>query len=236
MSSSCAFLALLRSRVRRLARHPDVNRAGRRTERPGTLSRNPARVEPRPVRLAAPDADRDVSEPPHTRAPLVPQTSRNRSVARCGARSPREAATQLSIRVRTPSLDFSRNRRRGLSRRRSRVRVPSLPSLQVPANRHFCCPIRRSTAARGPIPWPKRFGEKPCKLAFCCQRLESGRTNENGSETLDGRHWRDELQPSKSGKMRNRPPPKGSAATASIQAAGETLLGHSLPLTTAESP
>jgi hypothetical protein len=36
-----------------------------------------------------------------------------------------------------------------LSRRRSRVRVPSLPSLEVPANRHGCCPVRRSSRCFG---------------------------------------------------------------------------------------
>jgi hypothetical protein len=35
--------------------------------------------------------------------------------------------------------------RSGLPRRRSRVRVPSLPSLKVPANSIFCCPNRRKS-------------------------------------------------------------------------------------------
>jgi hypothetical protein len=39
--------------------------------------------------------------------------------------------------------------RLGLSRRRSRVRVPSLPSLEVPANGHFCCPGRHADAISG---------------------------------------------------------------------------------------
>jgi hypothetical protein len=40
----------------------------------------------------------------------------------------------------------------GLSRRRSRVRVPSLPSLEVPANTYFCCHSRRGLSPRGPKP------------------------------------------------------------------------------------
>jgi hypothetical protein len=79
------------------------------------------------------------------------------------------------------SRDSAQDRRRGLSRRRSRVRVPSLPSFEVPANRHFCCPIRRAIAARGPIPWPKRRERTACKTPISVLGLVAGRTNEHSS-------------------------------------------------------
>jgi hypothetical protein len=40
----------------------------------------------------------------------------------------------------------------GLSRRRSRVRVPSLPSLKVPANRHYLFPDQTQQSGSWPNP------------------------------------------------------------------------------------
>jgi hypothetical protein len=49
---------------------------------------------------------------------------------------------------------------RGLSRRRSRVRVPSLPLLEVPANRHFLLPVQTQDLARWPNPVAQTPGAK----------------------------------------------------------------------------
>jgi hypothetical protein len=70
------------------------------------------------------------------RGPLVAQTSIGRLAQPRGA----ESASGRKMPANSPrSKAFVAGRRRarlGLSRRRSRVRVPSLPSFEVPANRH----------------------------------------------------------------------------------------------------
>jgi hypothetical protein len=77
------------------------------------------------------------------------------------------ASEHLTERERTSSVAIVATPRRrieslyarppGLSRRRSRVRVPSLPSLEVPANRHLSCPMRRSPDAA----WPNPVAQTP---------------------------------------------------------------------------
>ena len=59
-----------------------------------------------------------------------------------------------------------RNARSGLSRRRSRVRVPSLPPQNLPANSHFCCRDRHQKGLRWSNRWPNTRSQKPCKWGF----------------------------------------------------------------------
>jgi hypothetical protein len=65
----------------------------------------------------------------------------------------------------------------GLSRRRLRVRVPSLPSLKVPANRHFCvvcvdAPRCLMSQSRGPNVQCKRPANGHFGRSFCVRSHE----------------------------------------------------------------
>jgi hypothetical protein len=85
-------------------------------------------------------------------------------------RRPRRGATPLSIRDQATSSDSARNRWRGLSRRRSRVRVAPVENiLQITV---FCCQRRRSRppASRRPLRW-FRTGDQPrAGHQKCCKR------------------------------------------------------------------
>jgi hypothetical protein len=59
----------------------------------------------------------------------------------------------------------------GLSRRRSRVRVPSLPSLEVPANRHLMLSRWRETTPRGPNLGLNVWSEVPANREFVARPL-----------------------------------------------------------------
>jgi hypothetical protein len=80
-------------------------------------------------RLPVADPSKSTGRPGSKRAANV----RNRAAQPGGAggektEEPRESSDRAAI------IDSRRNVRRGLSRRRSRVRIPSLPSFEVPAN------------------------------------------------------------------------------------------------------
>ncbi len=51
----------------------------------------------------------------------------------------------------------------GLSRRRSRVRVPSLPPLKIPANKYVALSYQTRRSRCGPILWPKRLVQNTWK-------------------------------------------------------------------------
>jgi hypothetical protein len=75
-----------------------------------------------------------------------------------------------------------RDARVGLSRRRSRVRVPSLPSLEVPANKRVLLSgletIRRPTAQS----WPTTTTQNPWKSRFpICVCVRSHEQNRSGA-------------------------------------------------------
>jgi hypothetical protein len=99
-------------------------------------------------------------------------------------------------RVRASIVAGRRHARRGLSRRRSRVRVPSLPSFKVPANRHYVLPMWTRPCAS----WPKSRGpnvqaKTPAKWRVMLVSLCSGRTNQIGSRAVTGpnRGWEIDL-------------------------------------------
>ena len=84
-----------------------------------------------------------------SRGPLVAQTSVQRLARPCGA-GRLSAKKCLQMTPFRGVVGVRRCARLGLSRRRSRVRVPSLPPLHVPANGHFCCLVGREISSHGP--------------------------------------------------------------------------------------
>jgi hypothetical protein len=77
----------------------------------------------------------------HSRAAIGQQTPGNCLAQPCGAARRRRHETAC-IRRSVAHRRTCREPGSGLSRRRSRVRAPSLPSLEVPANRHVLLPAR----------------------------------------------------------------------------------------------
>src|SRR5687768_8010010 len=69
----------------------------------------------------------------------------------------------------------------GLSRRRSRVRVPSLPSLRVPAKWAFSLPGQTRRIASWPNPVAQTLEVKHLQIGQLGALFVSGRTNKNGS-------------------------------------------------------
>ena len=77
------------------------------------------------------------------------------------------------------SEEFFAGRRRarlGLSRRRSRVRVPSLPPLKVPANQQVALSARARRVASWPNPVAQTFATKCLQNGHSPAHLVSGRT------------------------------------------------------------
>jgi len=74
-----------------------------------------------------------------------------------------------SRRESTPIPAQPRSGKTGLSRRRSRVRVPSLPSLKVPANRHYVLPMWTRPCASWPNPVAQTFRQKRLQNGGLCR-------------------------------------------------------------------
>jgi hypothetical protein len=80
-----------------------------------------------------------------SRGPLVAQTSVGRLAQPCGCRPDSRAEKPCKCGRSEAFVVGRRGARLGLSRRRSRVRVTSLPSLKVPANQHLLLSARTAT-------------------------------------------------------------------------------------------
>jgi hypothetical protein len=65
-----------------------------------------------------------------------------------------------------------------MSRRRSRVRVPSLPSLEVPANKYFCRHSRRGLSASWPKPVAQTSSAKRLQNDHFMGQVVFGHTNQ----------------------------------------------------------
>jgi hypothetical protein len=95
-----------------------------------------------------------------------------------GRRNP--AQTERSVAHRRSRRDAGS----GLSRRRSRVRVPSLPLREVPANWHLMVPVEARSIARWPNRGPLSNEPITCKSQGSTVRIRSHEQTESSSTRL----------------------------------------------------
>lgn len=102
--------------------------------------------------------------------------------------SPQDRAWKLLLTERMPAYPRAARKHKDRSvTRRSRFRVLSLPSLEVPARRRLSLPAETRRLAPWPIPWPGPAAQNTCKLAIRGRGLCAGRTKRNRSSFVSTR-------------------------------------------------